>query len=83
MMDRSEFLTIKEFAELVGISLSSAYQAVHSGELSTYRLGARKGAIRIARNDVQAYLDHRRVETTRSQPKSPPRALKHLKIARG
>lgn len=76
-----DLLTIREFARLIGVSISSAYQIASNGELPTYRLGARRGAIRVARRDVDTFLSQRRVEGKISRTmREIPRGLKHLRI---
>jgi excisionase family DNA binding protein len=61
MMER-QTLTVEEAAQLLGISRSSAYEAVHRGELPTIRIGRRYVVPRaaIARmlqtNEVQGQL---------------------------
>ena len=57
--DAMAMLTVRETAKRLTISLSSAYDLIHSGELPHYRIG---GAIRISEADFQDFLAAARLE---------------------
>lgn len=77
-----KLLTIREFAKLLGLSLASAYAIIKSDGVPTYRVGARRGAIRVRGSDVTAYI-----EAGRDQINSKPKAvqsstvkLRHIRL---
>jgi excisionase family DNA binding protein len=65
-------LTVRQAAERAGVSQALVYDWVGSGELAHYRLGreGRRGAIRIAQADLDAFLATRRVGAA-PQPAPP------------
>ena len=80
----TKLMTIKELAERLGISRSSAYQIVEKKLLPVIRVGTGRGVIRITEEDFQAYLNQSRIEVQsepmRSVPKTPPSRLRHLRL---
>lgn len=76
-------LRVRDVAQRLGLSLSSAYQLIQSGDLASYSVGRRK-AIRVSDDDLQRYLDSRRsspavtVTSTRCPPKS---RLRHIRLS--
>ena len=58
-MDEVEvsLLTVSEAARLLRLSAAAVYALCKTGELPHHRLGSGRGAIRISRADVLAYLD--------------------------
>jgi excisionase family DNA binding protein len=66
---------VKQAAARLGVSPSLVYAWVESGVLSHYRLGrqGRRGCIRIAETDLDAFLASRKVE-------SPASSLKHIRM---
>jgi excisionase family DNA binding protein len=79
------YLTVRETADRLRVSSSSVYLLVESGRLAHHRIGARRGAIRISENDLEAYLAQCRNEPTADTPARAPVAsppLKHIKVTR-
>ena len=82
-------LTVKEVAKRLGVSASTIYGLVSSGELPAHRIGVGRGAIRIVVLEVERYLDANRVEPwnpparikdpRRESRRPQPPVLKHLK----
>lgn len=55
-----ELITVKEAASALQLSIGSVYGLCRSGELPHYRFGQGRMAIRIGRDDLNAYIDRRR-----------------------
>ena len=70
-----EFMTVKQVAERLGVSLGLIYSAIDDGRLKAYRLG-RGGALRISEESLLEYLSG--CETERSEPEEPRRKFHHL-----
>jgi excisionase family DNA binding protein len=78
--DEQDLLTVSEVARLLRVSQNCVYELVAKGKVPAYRVGARRGTIRIKRDHVHAYLEASRV--VNAEPKvhlARPR-LKHLTI---
>lgn len=57
--DAPRFLTPKELAELLRLSLSSVYRLIEKRQIPFHRLS---GSIRFARGDVEAFIQEGRTE---------------------
>lgn len=57
---QSEFLTIREAANVLRVSQSTVRNAIRRGELPAYRFGSRGGTIRIAVTDLDKYVASRK-----------------------
>ena len=55
------FMTVMEVAKVMRVSKMTVYRLVHSGEIPSVRLGR---SFRIAKKDVEAYLENAKYETT-------------------
>lgn len=53
----TELLTVAEAAQLLGLSPSTVYSAVHRGTIPAVQLTGRGGAIRISRRKLDAILN--------------------------
>jgi excisionase family DNA binding protein len=75
-------LTVSEVAELIGVSEGLVYSWVAAGEITHLRLGAKgkRGAIRIERVDLEAFLASRKHGEGQKPTAPMPIKLKHLKI---
>jgi len=51
--DRFRILTVRDCAELLGISNQAVYRAIQRGDLRTIRLGR---SVRIRQSDLSAFL---------------------------
>ena len=81
------FCTVKQVAAHLGLSLSSVYELVSQGKLRAFRLGPRRGAIRIRQEDLHSYLRFAFVDAATTPPaattdKSSGRLFKHLDAER-
>ncbi len=81
-------LTVKKAAEKAGVSPGLVYVWVESGVLTHYRMGkpGRRGSIRVAQADLDAYLASlKHGESKASVPSTPQRkvVLKHLRLKHG
>lgn len=65
---QSEFLSVKDVANLLRVSPGSIYKLCELGELACFRFGPGRGSIRIARRDADAYVERCRVEARREKP---------------
>jgi excisionase family DNA binding protein len=76
--------TVKAAATKLNVCPSVVYDLVASGALPHYRIGrpGRRGAIRIADADLEAYLAGQKRETGPMVPQAPKRniVLKHVKL---
>ena len=77
-------LTVSDVAKRLNVSNALVYQLVAQGRLPCYRIGLRRGAIRFAESDVEAYLDSCRIESAEQTPHSRSSVrtptLKHLHL---
>lgn len=76
-------LTVKEAATLLRISSSLVYGLIESGRLPASRLGKGRGAIRIKKSDVAAYVEENRIQKPSEAASVRPRRrekLKHIKL---
>lgn len=76
-------MTLAEAAAQLGVSENLIYNLVASGELIHLRIGGKgkRGAIRIEREALEAFVVSRRHGEGKPKPTAPgPVRLKHLKI---
>ena len=69
-------LTPREVAERLKVSLSTVYGLVESGKLACYRIGLRRGAVRVSEEDLAAYLE----SCHHSQVIERQRAVRRVKL---
>lgn len=60
-MPEDRLLTVKEVAARLRLSLAETYKLVQSQAIVHFRVGPGKGAIRIAPDALDAFLEKRRV----------------------
>ena len=70
MSERIHWLSTKDAAQRLGITLRSLYRFIDEGQLSAYRFGR---VIRLMDSDVDQFIESRRIE---------PGDLEHLYPAR-
>lgn len=73
-------LTVREVAELLSVTGKCVYELVGTGKLRCYRVGASRGAIRMRRADVDAYLSECRTESVEIAKRRARPRLKHLEL---
>lgn len=56
------FLTVKQLAQFLNVSLATAYRLTESAQLPSFRI---RGTIRLHRDDVETYLAKQRVSWDR------------------
>lgn len=56
----ARMLSVPQICGLLAVSKSTVYALVDTGELPSYHIGTGRGAIRVSRNDLNAYLASRR-----------------------
>lgn len=80
--DPTPFLTVKELANRLRVSLATAYVLVRQGSIASHRIGSCRGAIRIREADLEAYLTTTYQQRIASKTKTAPARihLKHLKL---
>ena len=49
-------MTVAEIAKRLRVSLACAYALIDAGELACYRIGLRRGVIRVSEEQLQAFL---------------------------
>ena len=69
-----KLLRVEDVAEMLSVAVSTVYEMVSKGEIPGFRLGPRKGAIRIEEADVIGYLESCKVG--KKQPERKPRRIK-------
>ena len=75
-----QLLTVKELSEYLKLSRPETYKLLASNEIAHFRVGKKRGAIRIRVSDVTAFLNDRMRGPTRAAQQQPTfRALKHIK----
>ena len=75
------FLTVKDVAARLNISVSCIYQLVESGKLAHHRIGLGRGAIRFSDGDIDEYLAGVRQQVRNHAAATPlGRKLKHIKL---
>jgi excisionase family DNA binding protein len=52
----ASWYTVEEIAQLLKISRSNVYQLTERGKLAAHRIGIGRGTIRVAKSDLDAYL---------------------------
>ena len=60
----ARFLTLADAAELLSITMTQAYELVHTGELPAIRVGA-AGRWRVERTVLESYIEAKYEETRR------------------
>lgn len=76
-------LTVREVAEQLSVSATCVYQLISRGKLACHRIGVGRGAIRIAAEDLAAFIEGCRRGEKSTQSISPPvtgnrKRFKHL-----
>jgi len=66
MSERIEWMSTKEAAEYLGVTLRSLYRFIDEGALAAYRFGR---VIRLQQEDVERFIERCRIE---------PGSLEHL-----
>ena len=82
-----EFLTVKQAAKCLNVSLGCVYRLCTTSTLSHYKFGEGRGAIRISRTDLLEFIKRCRIEkrevngSVESRPgKRPEYVFKHLDL---
>ncbi len=80
--DRStvEMLTVQDVADELNVSASLLYGLIAAGEIECYRIGRRRGTIRVRREDLDRYLENCRVASGTAPERVPRQQLKHLRL---
>lgn len=73
-------LTVREVSRVLRVSINCVYNLVSQGKLPSYRIGAGRGAIRVKREDINAYLATCRREKGEEAARLPHPRLKHLSL---
>lgn len=66
MADQIRWMSTRETAERLGVTLRTLYRFIDEGQIAAYKLGR---VIRLKDNDVEAFIESARIE---------PGALEHL-----
>lgn len=73
--------TVEDVANLLNVAKSTVYSLVESGKLRCYRIGRRRGTVRISEEHLRQYLvdcESGEVEEPRRAPRRS--SLKHLRL---
>ncbi len=71
-------LSVKDFADRLGLSRSKVYHLVKQKRIGHYRV---EGKIAFDERDMEEFLEECRVEKSRARKAPPCRRLKHLKLS--
>jgi excisionase family DNA binding protein len=76
-------LTVKQVAEQLSVSVTCVYQMISQGRIACHRIGLGRGAIRVASEDLTAFVESCRREEKPNQSASLPapatrKRFKHL-----
>lgn len=66
---RTNFLTVAEAADRLGISASTVYDMARQRRISHCRIGAGKGRLLFTEQDIQEFIESRRVEADSISPR--------------
>jgi excisionase family DNA binding protein len=69
-MDEEKMLSVQDVVERLGVHEQTVRRWIKSGELVAYALGDRAG-YRVSPQDLQAFLDRRRVVVDEGHAKKP------------
>ncbi len=72
-------LTVAEVAKRLRVSMGTVYSAIADGRLKCHRFGRGRGAIRIAEEDLQSFIE-RSTEARSDDEQRPPVRFRHLKL---
>ena len=67
-METEKWLSVQDLVERLGVHEQTVRRWIKTGELTAYALGDRAG-YRVAPEDVQAFMDRRRVTASADEPK--------------
>jgi excisionase family DNA binding protein len=77
-----KLLSVRGAAEWLSVSVSTIYGLCESGELAHRRIGRGRGCIRFTEEDLQQYLERKRVGRKEEPPAPKPQRLRleHLRL---
>ena len=67
-METEKWLSVQDLVERLGVHEQTVRRWIKTGQLTAYALGDRAG-YRVAPEDVQAFMDRRRVTASADEPK--------------
>ena len=73
-------MKVADIAKRLNCAPSTVYELVESGQLPAYRIGLRRGGIRVTEEQLQEYLQACESRAAAAQPRPPRTRLKHLKL---
>ena len=73
-------MKVQEVAKRLNCSVSTVYELVEAGKLAAYRIGLRRGSIRVTEEQIEAYLASCQSTPLEPKPSSPRIKLKHLRV---
>ena len=84
MNNAESFLTVRDIADRLRISVATVYALVKQGAIASVRIGTARGAIRIQLSALAEYLNNAgqtvAVATTHEARRSRRTPLKHIKL---
>ncbi len=85
MTTDQKLMTVKEVSHFLRLSLPETYRLVNSRAITHFRVGPGRGAIRIAEQDVMAFLENRRqgrdiIADEVLTPVRRSKPLKHIQV---
>ena len=76
----SQMLTVREAATILNVSASLVYHLIGTRQLACHRVGAKRGTIRILKEDIDEYLAACRSDRIERVPRTTIPHLKHIKL---
>jgi excisionase family DNA binding protein len=59
-----KYLTVRQVAEQLQVSMASVYQMCSGGQLPHLRVGLKRGTIRIREQDLAAFIENSKAQTS-------------------
>ena len=72
-------LQVPQVAELLACSIATVYALIDTGKLPAVKIGVGNGGVRVAREDLQSFIESRRTSPPPPVPRAKTLTLRHLR----
>ncbi len=76
--DHAEFMDVDDVARRLKVTKATVYEIISLGKLRCFRIGARRGTIRVSEQQLREFLGQNETGEKRPAPRPVPVKLKHL-----
>lgn len=76
-----KLLTVEAVAEVLCCAKSTVYELVALGKLAGFRIGPRRGGVRISEDDLLAYLESCRQGPPEQKPRQRTPKLRYIRLS--